>query len=74
MKVNKNFDLPKPKVFLIRYDGSYLGGRAVIKAVSEKQAWRFLKAEYSSLEPLGECIIKTLSDNLGVLYNWDGDY
>ncbi len=62
------------KIFLIRYDGSYLGGRAIVQAVNESHAWHFLKQVYPDLKPQKECSFKEIKNTNGVLYNWDGNY
>ena len=62
------------KIFIILYPGSYMGGRAVVKAGSDVEAWELLKIEYPRLDPFKECNFEELPDRSGVFYNWDGDY
>ena len=62
-------------IYLVRYPGSYLGGKAVVRAYDEKSAWECLKENYESLEPMDQCTITKISaDIIGVLYNDDGEY
>ena len=64
----------KSKLYEFRFDGSYLGGKAIIKAVNEDAAWKALQKKWTNLEPLNKCIIKELQDRDGVIYFDDGDY
>ena len=66
------------KIFIIQYPGSYLGsylgGRAVVKASNDVDAWNLFKIEYPGLDPFKQCDFEELPDRTGVFYNWDGDY
>lgn len=57
----------------IRFKGSWLGGKAIVRANDCCEAWRELKRKYISLEPIEKCKIKLLDDD-PVLYIDDGDY
>lgn len=62
-------------IYIVRYPGSYLGGKAVVRSYDEKSAWECLKENYESLEPMDQCTFTKISaDTIGVLYNDDGDY
>lgn len=62
-------------VYLVRYPGSYLGGKAVVRAYDKKSAWECLKENYEGLEPIEKCAITKIdAEVIGVLYNDDGDY
>ena len=64
----------KRNIYEIRFSGSYLGGKAIIRAVSEKAAWSALSKKYINLEPIQKCRVKCLSEGDGVLYLDTGDY
>ena len=61
------------KSFLVRYDGSYLGGRAVVWANDEKEALDLVR-NHSKTCNFDERATATLVEDPNVLYNWDGDY
>jgi hypothetical protein len=61
-------------IYEIRFDGSWLGGKAIVKAIDEKAAWSALQKEWRSLEPLDKCKVKKLPNGDGVLYFDSGEY
>jgi hypothetical protein len=66
--------MEKRHIYLIRFSGLWLGGKAVIRSIDEKAAWSALKKEWPSLEPLEKCHIEELSPGDGILYLDTGDY
>ena len=64
----------KSKLYEFRFSASYLGGKAIIKAIDEKAAWSALQKAYKYLEPLEKCRVTELQDRDGVIYLDDGDY
>lgn len=64
----------KRNIYEIRFSGSWLGGKAIVKAVDENAAWSALQKAYKNLEPIEKCRIKKLPNGDGVLYLDTGDY
>ena len=64
----------RSNLYEIRFSGSYLGGKAIVIAISKESAWSALKKSYPSLEGLDKCRIKELPKRDGVIYLDDGEY
>ena len=64
----------KEKIYHFKFKGSWLGGNALIKAISEDAAWKALKKRWQNLEPLEKCKVTEIQDRAGVLYFDSGDY
>lgn len=64
----------KSKLYLFEFEALWLGGTAIVTAISEESAWSALKKKYTNLKPLNKCRVKELQDRDGVIYFYDGDY
>ena len=64
----------KRNIYEFRFNGSWLGGKAVIKATDEKAAWSALQKVWPNLEPLDKCKVSKLPNGDGVLYFDSGEY
>lgn len=62
------------KTYYIRYPGKYLGGRAIVRAINEQNAYDKLKEKYPTLDPFIKCTFEEIPITQDVIYNWDGDY
>lgn len=72
------------KIFIIRYPGSHLGGRAVVRADNEKEAYKKLAnkiklnpnpySNFKKLDPFKECKFEEIPDTKDIIYDWDGEY
>lgn len=60
-------------LYLIRFSGMWLGGKALVWAFSEEEAWEVLKQDgWPELEPIEECKISKAKGELAYLDT--GDY
>lgn len=68
------------KSFFIEYEGSYMGGRAVVRAASKEEAIDLLKEQsYYFRKNVEENKFWDLTDlefyeTPTVIYDWDGEY
>lgn len=60
------------KVYRVDYEGSWLGGIAVVVAGSEEEAERLVEADPKTVD--FKNVEVSLLDGNGVLYNDNGDY
>lgn len=61
-------------IYEIRFSGSWLGGKAIVKAIDVNAAWSALQKEWPNIEPVDKCKVKKLPDGDGVLYFDSGEY
>lgn len=62
------------KVYNVTYDGSYLGGRAVVLAFNTAMAKRMVKKDSCTINFVNVRVEKVSGLKAGVVFNWDGDY
>lgn len=53
-------------IYEFRFSGSYLGGKAIVKAINKDAAWELLKKEWPNLETLGKCRVKEIFTGMGL--------
>jgi len=63
------------KLYIIYYEGLWLGGKAVVRAQNRHTAYNYLAAENPpNLEPIEKVDIQEVPEDEKVIYNDDGNY
>lgn len=66
--------MSKSKIYEFQFKSLWLGGKAIVKAISQESAHKALKKTWPNLPDLNKCRVKEIPDRDGVLYFDSGDY
>lgn len=61
-------------IYLIKFDGLWMGGKAVVKAYDKTKAYEIVKKEWPNIEPIEKCRITKFDMKPGLVYFDSGDY